>query len=122
MIVGVFFNLYIKTFILKKSKINILTKNKNQSKKQELDHIILGKNLIPNRFSNHYAWLADKIGDPFQIQIDKNQVSLYEPNQRQIYLFKIIFVQSKILLSKIKNSVLNSKKDLQLNENEIVRD
>ena len=121
-----FFNLYIKTFILKKIQNKYPgQKIKIKVKKQELDHIILGKNLIPNRFSNHYAWLADKIGDPFQIQIDKNQVSLYEPNQSaDLFIQKLFLYNPKILLSKIKNSVLNSKKRsiIQLNENEIVRE
>ena len=42
-------------------------------------------------------------GGSFQIQIDKNQVSLYEPNQSaDLFIQKLFLYNPKILLSKIK--------------------
>ena len=122
------FNLFIKTLILQKIK-NLHPKKRILLKvyDQELDHIDLGfSGFNANRFSNHYAWISEKVGLPFRIIKIKKKKYIYNhiTNTSNFFLKIIDFRFSTILYElKIRLGLNRTKsKIFQLKNNDLVRE
>ena len=94
---------------------------------EELDFYKEGYNgFSPNRFSNHYVWLAKSIGKPFIINNlgDKNIVYEHETKSKNIIL-RILNSDFGFLWNEFKNRILKvkyKKNILQIKDNSIIRE
>lgn len=122
------FNLFIKTLVLQKLK----NKYKNEIieidvYEEELDFYEKGyTGLSPNRFSNHFAWLARYIGSPFTINtLGKKNIEYKHETSSKSLILKVINYDFSFLTYEFKKRIFgtnNKKKIFFINDNSILKE
>ena len=121
-------NLFIKLITLQKIKLKHLNENiQINCSQQELEYYNKGySGFNPNRYANQYAWIAEKIGEPFTIKkkIKKKHHYFHKTNTKNQFLRIADIKYSNILyelLIKLGNS--SSGKNIFLfSKNSIVKE
>ncbi len=121
-------NLFIKLITLQKIKLKHLNENiQIKCSQQELEYYNKGySGFNPNRYANQYAWIAEKIGEPFTIKkkIKKKHHYFHKTNTKNQFLRIADIKYSNILyelLIKLGNS-LSGKNIFLFSKNSIVKE